>query len=283
MSNHYSIKTALLDAKQKHIDPLDAHVILTFVLNESRTNIIAYPEKVLDENQIIQYKNLLEHRSRHEPLAYLTGRKEFWSLSLNVSKDVLVPRPETECLVELALTHIPQQTSFDILEMATGSGAIACALANERSNITILATDYCEEALNIAEKNRAMLSLNNITLLQSDWYSALQNKHFDMIIANPPYLSEDDPHLQKELLFEPRGALVSGETGFEAFEAIIRDASAHLKPGGLLLLEHGYNQSEKLQHMLTQHNFTSIETTLDYAGIPRVTSARMNQNDIRII
>ena len=186
----------------------------------------------------------------------------------------LFPRPETECLVEEALKLIPAGKLFEVLEMATGSGAVSCALASVRPEVDITATDVCEKALVIAKKNIKNQGHKNIHVVQSDWFSQLHDRKFDMIIANPPYLAEDDPHLEKDIGFEPKLALVAGKTGMEAYDSIIKNAYKHLKPSGVMLFEHGAEQMRLLHETLDCYNYEHIETRNDYADLPRVTIAR---------
>ncbi len=274
MKIDYTVELALQDANRINIDLLDAELLLAHTLKISRTNIISRPERILTGAEAEVYKGLIERRSRHEPIAYLLGTKEFWSLDFIITSDVLIPRPETECLVQELLEQIPIDKSLDILEMATGSGVIACALASERPKVNITATDKSKKALAIAKHNVENQGHKNIKLVHSDWFSSLGKSKFDIIVANPPYLAESDHHLQKDLLFEPKRALVAGKTGMEAYNAILDKVQKHLNSSGMIIFEHGFDQDITLKSLLKERGFLGIVSKLDYAGMPRMTIAR---------
>lgn len=253
------------------IDELDRQLLLCHVLNKSKTYLATWPNTPLTEEQSIQYNQLIEQRASGVPLAYLTGTKSFWDMELTVTPDVLIPRPETELLVELTLSKI--KSGMTILELATGSGAIACSLANERNDIEMTATDISEKALKIARLNAQKYDCK-IHFIQSDWFANLADQTFDMIIANPPYLAESDPHLSTDIRFEPRSALVSGKYGDEDYIAIISQAAHYLKPSGWILFEHGMEQGERVRSLLAEQGYVEIFTDKDLAGLDRVTGAR---------
>jgi len=254
---------------------LDAELLLSFVLEKTRLSLLTWPEQVVEQRQITQFKNLVIRRLAGEPIAYIVGYKEFWSLSFQVCKDVLIPRSETEILLEQTLQCLSADVRLDILELGTGSGAVAIALSKERPLWKILAVDYSKAALQQAQKNALALQAGQLEFLCSDWFSHLpQDKRFHAIISNPPYLSSDDNHLLEEgLCFEPREALVASQNGYAALSHIVKEASHYLLPKGYLLLEHGFLQGEKLRTMLRDAGFSQIKTLVDLANLERVTVA----------
>jgi release factor glutamine methyltransferase len=255
------------------IDRLDAQLLLAHVLSKPREYLITWPERELSSEQLINYEALVQRRAQGYPLAYVTGTKSFWNMELIVTPDVLIPRPDTELLVELALPKL--FPGARVLELATGSGAIACALARERSDINIIATDISAEALKIARLNAQKYNLNNIKFILSDWFISLHDQPFDLIIANPPYLAETDLHLSTDIRFEPRGALVSGKNGDEDYIEIIAQASNYLKTGAWILLEHGADQGPCVRALLAKQGYVHVFTENDLAGLERVTGGRI--------
>lgn len=253
------------------IDRLDAQLILSFILNKPKSYLITWPEHTLSASEQTAFDLLVHKRSQGYPLAYIISKKSFWDMELIVTPDVLIPRPETELLVETALSRL--STGNKILELATGSGAIACSLAREKPDLNIIASDISEPALKIAKSNAEKYDLNQINFIQSNWFADIIPQQFDMIIANPPYLAETDSHLSSDIRFEPRNALVSGPAGDEHFMAIISQAPAYLKPQACLLLEHGACQGERVRALFNQHGFADIHTKKDLAGLERVTHA----------
>ncbi len=252
---------------------LEAQLLLAKVLGCERIKLITWPEQAVSEEQTAFYRALIERRLLREPLAYIIGTKEFWSLNLKVNSHVLVPRPDTELLVETVLAQLPKE-KLTILELGTGSGVIACALAHERPTWQVFATDISSDALTVATENAKALQLFNISFMQSNWFEAIPQQAVAAIISNPPYLSHHDPHLKEDLLHEPQSALVSGITGLEAYEAIIANAQDYLVPGGLLAFEHGYEQATAIQQLLIKAGYIEVLTVTDLAGLPRVTFAR---------
>ncbi len=252
---------------------LAAQLLLAFVLQCDRIKLITWPEQTVNDAQATQYEALLVRRSRHEPLAYLLQHQEFWSLSFHINEQVLVPRADTEILVEAVLQQLPN-SELAIIELGTGSGAIACALAHERPLWQLLATDVSPSALAIAKQNAKQLQLTNIIFKQADWFTGIPVQSFAAIISNPPYLAHDDPHLQAELLYEPHNALVSGSSGLEAYIAILSKAANYLIPGGLIAFEHGFTQAQAVQNLLADAGYSQVQTLPDLAGLPRVTLAR---------
>ncbi|MBS0352048.1 MAG: peptide chain release factor N(5)-glutamine methyltransferase [Proteobacteria bacterium] len=253
---------------------LDAEILMAHVLQRPRSWLRAHDDQALTQNQWLQLGLYSERRIKGEPIAYILGSKEFWSLELNVSPAVLIPRPETELLVEWVLDRFPKNTVLKVLDLGTGSGTIAIALAKERCQWTIDATDQSLMALDLAKKNSQTHRLTNINFYHGDWYQPLAGKKYDVIVSNPPYLANQDPHL-KQLTFEPYEALVAGEQGFEDLQIIIEKAQNHLLPSGYLVLEHGYDQSQKVISFLEQKNLINIQVHQDYSGHPRFATAQL--------
>lgn len=250
---------------------LDAEVLLAHILECTRTYLYAYPEKTLTENQWTTYQQHLNLRKEGKPVAYLVGNREFWSLSLDVNESTLIPRPETERLVEVTLQLLGAKEQATILDLGAGSGAIALAIASERPDWQIYASDASITAIETARKNAAKLNLNNIHIYHSDWFRSLPPKKFDAIVSNPPYIARHDPHLsQGDVRFEPESALISGEDGFTALRHIIQESPKHLAANGLLLLEHGYDQKESIIEALKQFKYANVQSWQDCSGCDRV-------------
>ena len=235
----HSIKSTLTEARERlsatstESAYLDAEVLLSFVLNKDRSYLHAWPENTLAEAEVNQFEQLMKRRASGEPVAHLTGQREFWSMMLNISKDTLIPRPETERLVELALTLIPENTSYQIADLGTGSGAIALAIARERPQCIITATDASQEALAIAQYNAKQQKISNVVFRQGNWCEALIKETYQMIVSNPPYIESNDEHLSiGDVRFEPQQALESGKDGLDAIRLITQQARTHLRPGG---------------------------------------------------
>jgi release factor glutamine methyltransferase len=253
---------------------LDAEVLLQHCIDKDRAWLLANDRKTLEPAAQDQFWELVRRRRRGEPVAYLTGNREFWSLCLAVNNSVLVPRPETELLVERALELIEPGKPMRVLDLGTGSGAIALAIAKERPQCTITATDRDAAALSLAQRNAITLGIENICFKSGDWYQAVTGQ-FDLIVSNPPYVADNDHHLQqRELLFEPSHALRAGPDGLRDLTQIIRSAPRHLKPGGWCLLEHGPDQFEVIKAILDANRFTTISNYRDLASLPRVTEAQ---------
>lgn len=245
---------------------LDAECLLAHSLNQPRSHLITWPDQTIDAQQRGDYEHLLARRVAGEPVAYLLGNQPFWSLDLTVSPDVLIPRPETELLVEIALSLLP--ANANIADLGTGSGAIALALASERPDCRITATDHCNAALAVA-RNNARANDAEVECLQSSWFDNLSNRRFHMIVTNPPYVAEHDPHLSA-LRFEPQAALVSGADGLDAIREIITNATTHLHDQGHLLIEHGHDQGDAVRSLIAERGFSNVTTRQDLAGIDRV-------------
>jgi release factor glutamine methyltransferase len=251
---------------------LDAEVLLCHVLDKNRAHLSAWPEKEPSDEQSARFLTLLARRLNGEPMAYLTGSREFWSREFRVTPDVLIPRPETELLIELALEHIRDERAVRVLDLGTGSGALAVTLALERPRAAVAAVDICPRALEVARDNAMRLSAARVRFFCGDWFSTLPESVFDLIVSNPPYVADDDPHLLKNgLPFEPQTALTSGRDGLDAIRRIVAAARRWLAPGGSLLLEHGHDQAHAVRSLLADTGFRAIASHADLQGHPRVT------------
>lgn len=258
---------------------LDANLLLQAVTKRSRSAIFAFGETELNETEQNQLNQMLERRTKGEPMAYILGEKEFWSLPLKVSSDTLIPRPDTERLVEVALDwankRLENQESLQILDLGTGTGAIALALASElKQKAQVLGVDFKPEVVVLAESNRQTLQIENARFQQSDWFSTLVNQQFDLIVSNPPYIDEEDENLQiGDVRFEPLTALVADNHGLSDLQKIIENSPLYLKPNGALFLEHGWQQALDVQHIFHQNQWQAVETFKDYANLDRITKA----------
>lgn len=252
---------------------LDAEILLSRSIDMPRSYLFAHPEDVLDDAAIERFGTLLQRRLGGEPMAYIMGTREFWSHELLVSAATLVPRPETELLVELALREIPRKAAWQILDLGTGSGAIAVALAGERLLCEITAVDNSEGALAIARENARQLALGNIRFLHGSWSEPVLDRTFDVIVSNPPYVRAGDEALAK-LRYEPVDALVSGQDGLDAIRALAVECVEILADNGILLIEHGADQADDVATLLSASGWTGITNHRDFSGHPRVTVAR---------
>ncbi|MGD0960454.1 MAG: peptide chain release factor N(5)-glutamine methyltransferase [Methylomonas sp.] len=272
-----SIRTVLADAMAR-LTPgsetavLDAEVLLGHCLGRNRAFLRAWPEHRLNPEQQRQYADLIAQRQAGMPVAYLIGRREFWSRNFRVNPDVLIPRADSELLVELCLQLIPEAQACKILDLGAGAGILAITLAAERPEANVLAVDICPKALDIAASNARALNVPNVRFLLSDWTANVADKDFDIIISNPPYIAATDPHLrQGDLRFEPELALISPDNGLKDIRMIASQSCEHLKIDGHLLIEHGYNQPTEVQAIFAACHYETIRTHADLSGQPRVT------------
>ena len=272
MTSGATISAAL---SQSGLVPLDAQVLLAHVMGQDRAWLVAHGRDAIARERLDAFLALARRRRDGEPVAYLTGVREFWGLPLVVSAAVLIPRPETETLVELALARLPEDRNVRVLDLGTGSGAIALAIAHERPRATILATDVSADALDVARTNACRLDLANVEFVFSDWYAGLPASSsggtFDLIVSNPPYIDAADAHLREgDVRFEPARALSPGVSGTAAILRIVTGARERLVLGGALAVEHGYDQADAVRSMFAAAGFGEIVAVRDLAGIPRV-------------
>ena len=271
---------------------LDAQVLLSHILTCNSAHLIAWPEKELNEQQLEKFKHAIKQRQQGIPIAHLTGQREFWSLNFKVNDSTLIPRPETETLVEFILDTFGEKENLAILDMGTGTGAIAISLAKEKPNWKITASDISSAALTLAKENSEVLNTKNITFIQSDWFKNIKHRGiderqdespfdgnsfdttpFDIIVSNPPYIASDDPHLAEgDVRFEPETALISGITGMDDIEHLCSQAKNYLSPSGWLIVEHGYNQKTLAAECFARNGYKNISQKSDLAGHCRMTA-----------
>ncbi len=257
------------DAESRH----EAELLLGHALDRPRAWLYAHADDAVDADAQARFEALFAARARGEPVAYLTGRRAFWTFDLAVTAAVLIPRADTERLVELALERIPADAACAVADLGTGSGAIALAIASERPRARVVATDASDAALAVAQANARRLGLANVEFARGDWCAALGTRRFDMIVSNPPYIAAADPHLgEGDLRFEPASALASGTDGLDAIRLIAAQARAHLEPGGRLLVEHGFDQGDAVRGIFAANGYTDIATARDVEHRERVTS-----------
>ncbi len=273
-----ALRTVVVDARR------EAEILLGNASNRPRGNLIAWPRRQLTNDETHRYRALLRRRAGGEPTAYILAHREFWSLDLHVTRDTLIPRHETELLVELALQRIPVNDQSLLLDLGTGSGAVALAIASERPMASIVATDASPAALDVARGNAATLGLGTVEFALGDWLDAIpEGIRFDAILSNPPYVAASDPHLNRgDLPWEPRSALVGGADGLDAIRRITRDAPGRLEPGGWLMLEHGPDQGGAIRDLLVAAGMSKVSCHRDLLGLERVTIARSAQTAGRI-
>lgn len=275
-----TIKSVLNTAQSKLVEisdspVLDAELLLAFCLDKNRSYLFTWPENIVDKKDLNIFNTLIEKRLTDYPVAYLLGTKAFWTLDLLVTPDVLIPRPETELLVEIALEKIKDIEQPKILDLGTGSGAIALALASERPDARIIACDYSKEALLVAKENAVQNNLEHqVAFIQSDWFSNIADTDFDIIVSNPPYIDDDDPHLLQTIRYEPLNALVAENNGMRDIRIIIKNAKKYLNQGCWLLIEHGYDQSDQTLRLFTKNNYIDAINYRDWNQNPRLSIAK---------
>lgn len=276
-----TIESAVKDATERlravtDAPRLEAELLMARAINMPRSFLFAHPGDELDEASLRRLNDTVERRLAGEPMAYITGIREFWSMELAVSPATLVPRPETELLVDVALRDIPRTAEWQILDLGTGSGAVALAIGRERPSCHITATDISAEALAAARENANRNNIGNVEFLQGDWLGPVAERRFEVIVSNPPYVPDDDEALVK-LQAEPMLALKAGAEGLDAIEVLARGCPAIITSGGLLVIEHGAGQEAAVAALLKAHGWANIRCYQDYSGLPRITSARHSE------
>ncbi|NGN99547.1 peptide chain release factor N(5)-glutamine methyltransferase [Grimontia sp. S25] len=266
---------ALLLAEHQSPSPrIDASVLLCHVLDKPSSYLYTWSDKALSDEEETVFNALLERRKVGEPVAYIIGYRDFWSLRLNVEPSTLIPRPDTERLVELALERLPQGEG-SVLDLGTGTGAIALAIASERKDMAVTGVDLRDEAVALAERNKVENGITNAQFMQSSWFGNVPEHRFSMIVSNPPYIDPEDPHLsQGDVRFEPKSALIADEHGLADIRVICQQSPEYLTDNGWLLIEHGYDQGEAVRAIFSEAGFSDVETQHDYAGLDRVTLGR---------
>jgi release factor glutamine methyltransferase len=277
MTTPVSIQTALADSAKQLTEisespRLDAELLVARSIDMPRSYLFAHPEDTIDATALERLQRTLEQRLSGAPLAYITGVKEFWSMELMVSPATLVPRPETELLVDLALREIPREAGYQVLDLGTGSGAVALAIANERQLCQITAVDISPDALGVAQQNARQLSISNVDFVEGDWTAPVADRRFNIVVSNPPYVASGDPALEA-LRAEPIVALSSGEDGLDSIRLLARDCAGIVENDGLILLEHGAEQRDLVADILLSYGWQRIQCYDDYSGKPRVTRA----------
>jgi release factor glutamine methyltransferase len=271
-----ALHTAALMLERASTSPrLDAELLLEHVTGLPRSSFYSHPERELPPNAGWSFQQLVKRRMQGEPIAYIRGHQEFWSLLFEVSPAVLIPRPETELLVERALAHIDTASELQIADLGTGSGAVALAVAHERPRSQVVATDISADALMIATRNTARLQIQNVTFKVGSWFEPLDRQTFDVIVSNPPYVAESDPDLAANVRrYEPHAALFAARNGLDAITRIVSEAAQHLSSSGRLILEHGWKQASQVRDLLVRAGFNHVRSHTDLAGHERVTEGR---------
>jgi release factor glutamine methyltransferase len=272
MSTPFTVSRAL---SASGLVPFESKLLLAHVLGRDRAWLAAHADEAMSAEQAKTFDALARRRRNGEPVAYLIGRREFYGLDLEITPDVLIPRSETELLVDLALARLADNREARVLDLGTGSGAVALAIAASRRSAEVIGTDISSAALALAQRNAARLSIGNVSFVVSDWFASLADQRFDLIVANPPYVAFGDPHLvEGDLRHEPAQALTSGADGLSALRAIIASAPAHVARGGWLLVEHGHDQADAVGELFRNAGFADVRAARDLAGILRVAFGR---------
>ncbi|PHS18524.1 MAG: protein-(glutamine-N5) methyltransferase, release factor-specific [Kangiella sp.] len=266
------VKSSIESSNAEIDSEVDARYLLSFILNKDFTWLKTWPEKMLDDADIEKLTRLTERRKKGEPIAYITGTKDFWSLTLKTNPSTLIPRPETELLVESALAFLENKKIAKILDLGTGTGAIGLAIASEKPNSNIVASDFQKGAVDLAKENAQLNNIDNIDILLSDWFSNITTREFDLIVSNPPYVEADDPHLKRgDLVFEPDTALVALDNGLSDIKIIVAQSKQFLLDGGALMIEHGFEQGKKVRELYVKQGFREVKTIKDLSGLDRIT------------
>jgi len=253
---------------------VDARYLLSFVLKRDFTWLKTWQDHDITESQKLKLEALVERRKSGEPIAYIIGEKSFWTLTLNSNSSTLIPRPETELLVEKALEFLSVKPKAKVLDLGTGTGAIALAIASERKNDQVIASDYVQEAVQLAKENAIRNEIKNVEIIHSDWFSHIDGTDFDLIVSNPPYVEENDLHLnQGDLRFEPNSALVSADGGLADIKIILDQSRSRLVNGGMLMIEHGYQQACAVGKIFHEFGYESINVDKDLSGLERISKA----------
>lgn len=267
---------AIIQLSSSETPKLDAEILLMRVTNATRTQLIAFSDTLLSNKELIELDHLLIRRQNREPIAYLTKECEFWSLDININSSTFIPRPDTECLVEQALKLLPINMKANVLDLGTGTGAIALAIASERPKCQLTGIDIQPHAVSIAIENSINLRLTNVEFLHGDWFKPINKQRYSLIVSNPPYIDAKDPHLVSgSLRFEPRNALVSQDLGMADIKTICHNAPSYLLPGAWLLIEHGWQQGKTVSSLLSYLGFSQISTIRDYGNNERVSMGKM--------
>jgi release factor glutamine methyltransferase len=252
---------------------IDSQYLLSFILQKKFTWLKTWPETILSQQQETLLFELVKRRKQGEPIAFITGERDFWTLTLETNPSTLIPRPETELLVEKALEFLKDLPKAKILDLGTGTGAIALAIASERKNDKVIATDYVEDVVDLAKRNAIKNKISNVEIFQSDWFSKIKETEFDLIVSNPPYVEENDPHLnQGDLRFEPKSALTAGDNGLADIKIIIEESRSRLVNGGKVMIEHGYCQANDLREIFRSFGYQKIKVIKDLAGLDRIST-----------
>jgi release factor glutamine methyltransferase len=268
----HTIAEALATAEHAGVSKVDGRALLRSVVAFTDASLLAFPERAIDDQASERYAQLLARRAAGEPVAYLTGKREFYSLEFQVTPAVLIPRSETELLVEWALERVPRERTCRVLDLGTGSGCVAIAIAKERPLAEVIASDVSLDAIAVARANVKRHAVANVQVVQSDWFGALTGLRFEVILANPPYVATGDPHLEQgDLRFEPPLALTAGEDGLACIRAIVAAAPGHMKSDAFVAIEHGYDQASECRDLLMRSGFVSVCTRRDLAGLERAT------------
>ncbi len=251
---------------------IDSFYLLSFLLDKNFTWLKTWQDHEISDTQRLNLETLVDRRKEGEPIAYIIGEKDFWTLTLNSNPSTLIPRPETELLVEKALQYLSNKPKAKVLDLGTGTGAIALAIASERKNDTVIASDYVQDAVQLAKQNAVKNKIENVEIIYSDWFSNIDDFDFDLIVSNPPYVEENDPHLSLgDLRFEPKSALTSSDNGLADIKVIIDESRRRIIQGGMLMIEHGFEQGKDIRRMMNEAGYRSIETLSDLSGLDRIT------------